>query len=91
MPQDDVRFISACLTAVAPTLAEEEAIIALTRGKTSFGRQTFIYYKAEVATFLGNTGNSPINQRSCCISVNVDTPETASLVSLDFWHPFNYP
>jgi hypothetical protein len=88
MADNDTRYVQACLVAVGPTLADEEAIMAVVKGQISYGRQTYLYYKVDIATFVGATGNSPVNPRSCCVSVNVDTPNTASLVPITDWRSF---
>lgn len=88
MPENDTKYVQACLAAVSPTLAVEEAIMVIEKGQTSYGRQTFLFYKVDIATFVGNTGNTPVNPRSCYVSVNVDTPDTASLVPATDWQPF---
>jgi hypothetical protein len=58
------------------------------KGQTRYGRQTFLHYKVEMATFVAKTGNSPVTPRTVCVSVNVDTPETAALVPIADWIPF---
>jgi hypothetical protein len=89
MTDTDTKYVQACLSAVAPTLADEESIIAVEKGQTRYGRQTFLYYKVEIATFVAKTGNSPVSPRTVCVSVNVDTPETAALVPIADWTPFD--
>jgi hypothetical protein len=88
MADTDTEYVRACLNAVAPTLADEESIMAVDKGQTRYGRQTFLYYKVEIAAFVAKTGNSPVNSRTVCVSVNVDTPETAALVPIADWMPF---
>jgi hypothetical protein len=88
MAETDTRFVRACLDAVAPSLANEEAIMAIEKGQTRYGRQTYLYYRVQIATFVAKTGNSPINPRTICVAVNVDTPDSAALVSLSEWVPF---
>ena len=62
--------------------------MAIEKGQIRYGRQTFLYYKFQIATFVGKTGNSPVNPRTLCVAVNVDTPDSANLVSLSEWEPF---
>jgi hypothetical protein len=91
MPNDDTEFVRACLAAVAPTLSPVESIIDLAKGQTAYAQQTYLYYKIIVATFVGNTGNSPVNLRSVCVAVNVDEPDSASLVPISYWRPLDLP
>lgn len=89
MADTDTKFVCACLNAVAPTLGDEEAVMAIEKGQTRYSRQTFLYYRVQIATFVGKTGNSPVDQRSLGVAVNVDTPDTAGIVPLGEWVPFS--
>jgi hypothetical protein len=89
MADTDTKYVRICLTAVSPSLADEESIMSVEKGQTRYGRQTTLYYKVEIATFVAKTGNSPVNSRTLCVSVNVDTPETAALVPVADWMPFS--
>jgi hypothetical protein len=37
----------------------KEQIIQIHRGRTHYGRQTFVYYRVDLATLEMNTGNEP--------------------------------
>lgn len=88
MADTDTRYVRVCLDAVGPTLADEESVMKVEKGQTHYGRQTYLFYKVDIATFVGKTGNSPVNPRSVCLSVNVDTPDTAQLAPMSDWTPF---
>jgi hypothetical protein len=88
---NDTKYVEACLTAVAPTLAVDEAIVAITKGQTRYSRQTFLYYKVDIATFVSQTGNSPTNPRTIYVAVNVDTPDPATFASSTEWQPLVWP
>jgi hypothetical protein len=89
MVDTDTKFLRACLAAIAPSLGDEESVISLERGQTRYGRQTFLFYKVQIATFVAKTGNTPVNPRTLCIAVNVDSPDTASTVPLSEWGPLS--
>ncbi|WFU44147.1 hypothetical protein QA640_17855 [Bradyrhizobium sp. CB82] len=88
MADMDTRFVRACLDALAPSLSDEEAIMSVEKGQTRYGRQTYLYYRVQIATFVAKTGNSPVNPRAVCVAVNVDTPDSAALAPLSEWVPF---
>lgn len=82
-----LEYLHACLSLVSGTLGEQESVLAVVRGQTRYGRQTFVFFKVRIGTFENMTGNTPVNVRSVVVEVNVDPPHHARLVHDSDWVP----
>jgi hypothetical protein len=84
-----IQALQSCITLVATTLDIEQSILEVDQGQTRFGKQTFIFYKVRTGTFVGNTGNTPVDQRTTYVQVNVDPPNVATFTDASNWIPFS--
>jgi hypothetical protein len=82
--------ISTCNHKLHELMNADETVLRLEKGKTRYGRQTFVYFKAYAGTFAHNTGNEPGQIRSWVFELNVDQPDTARIVDEGSWEPLAY-
>jgi hypothetical protein len=80
-------YLRAGIALVESTLGDEESILLIEQGETTYGRQTFANYRVAIGTFEKKTGNTPINRRAAYAQVNVDPPHRAQFVTEAEWRP----
>lgn len=87
---NDQRYLNSCLKLVDMETKDTESVLRLERGKTRFGRQTFLYYKIHIGTFVNNAGGEPVDVHSIVAEINVDTPDSARVVDAENWEPIPF-
>lgn len=85
MNDSEIDYMAAALGFVAPNLGFEEAIIAVTRGQTAYGRVVSLFFKVDIATFVHRSGNDPLNPRTLYVSVDSNPPHEATAAKAADW------
>lgn len=84
---NDQRYLNSCLKLAEAETKDTESVLRIERGKTRFGRPTFLYYKITIGTFPQNTGNGPVDIRSIVAQLDVDSPDNPRSVDPSQWEP----
>jgi hypothetical protein len=84
-----VQYLHSVVDAVGAELRPEESIIQIRRGRTTYGKQTYVYFLVDIATLAQNTGNEPTNRRTRIAEINVDSPHSPKLHDA-LWAPYDH-
>jgi hypothetical protein len=83
------QFLHVVVDAVHAELGPEEAIIQIRRGRTRYGKQTYVYFLVDIATLALKSGNEPAKRRTRVVELNVDSPLSAKLHD-PLWVPYDH-